>query len=89
MTPALSCDDSWAAKARIPMGNVHINPRISINNTSCIPKRKLTTDFLWGVSVICDRAMPTAAARSNSESTLPSRNGFTILLGITLSKWSV
>ena len=89
MTPALSWALSWAANATIPTGRMTIKPRMSVNNTSCTPCRKFTTVFFWGVSAICESAIPMAAANIKSDRTLPSRNGFTMLLGMTLSRWSV
>ena len=37
MTPAATCADSWAAKARMPRGRTQSRARIRVKRTSCAP----------------------------------------------------
>ena len=82
-TPALTWADNWAAKATMPNGSVQMSQWISRKSSSCKPDMNFTTTALFSDSGSFERPMPTAKANNNSESTLPSKKGRTMLLGMT------
>ena len=72
----------------MPSGNAQMRAWMRRKSKSWSPWRPLMiTSFLSDDGILA-RAMPTAAARMRMESTLPSANGLTILLGITPRIWS-
>ena len=86
--PAENCAVSCAAKATMPSGKAHISPRIRSESRSCIPKSAFISTSFFPDCGILAKAMPAAADRSSTDSTLPSENAFTTLLGITPRMWS-
>ena len=87
-SPARTWAASWAANATMPSGSVQTRPRIIVKSSSCRPKTPFSSADFSGESFIAAMPNPAAAATSRIERTLPARNGWTILFGITFRTWS-
>ena len=59
-----------------------------VNRTSCKPRRPFRRTARFSVLGMKARARPTAAAMSMTERTLPDKNGWSMLFGMTDRKWS-
>ena len=88
MTPASIWAASWPANAKMPTGSTYRMARIRVNKTSCRPLMPFSKTSRFSVFGIKARARPTAAAMNSTDSTLPDRKGYKILLGTTERKWS-
>ena len=86
--PPLSCPESCAAKAAIPSGRVQMSARIRVKKSSWRPCMPFTTTPFPSLSGIKERASPTATAMRRMDMTLPERNGWMTLVGITEMIWS-
>ena len=83
MTPASICAESWAAKARMPTGRTVRSALIKVKSSSWKPWMPFRSVSLFSVRGMKARPKPKAAAMSITESTLPDRNGCSILFGTT------
>ena len=88
ITPASIWAASWPAKATIPIGNTYTMPLIRVKSNSWRPFITFISICTFSVFGILARPRPTAKAIKRIDNTLPAKNGWSKLLGITDKKWS-